>query len=215
MPDGRDERGQFVKGTNLWVGKSHSAESKQKMSLSAKGRIPWMAGKHHSLETREKLKEASMGNKNALGYRFSLEARKKMSENHKGKFLSEEHRKKISEANKGKSSYWKGKKRFPLSEETKLKISNSQKGKIITNETKKRISDSLMGRFGGDKNPNWGKRGEETSGWKGGVTQKNQGFRNVIENLFECKYWHKSVLLKDNFTCQGCGQLRGNIVVHH
>ena len=53
-------------------------------------------GKPKSDETRIKMK----GNKNALGYKHSEEAKKKMSEAHKGKPKSEEAKKKIGIASK-------------------------------------------------------------------------------------------------------------------
>ena len=76
-------------------------------------------GKHLSEETRKKISSASKGNKYALGYKHSeeaknkiseaknkiSEAKNKISEAHKGKQCSEETKKKISEANKGK--HWK------------------------------------------------------------------------------------------------------------
>ena len=53
-------------------------------------------GKSHSEETKRKLSEKN------TGYVHTEEARKKMSEKSKGKKKSETHRKKISEAQKGK-----------------------------------------------------------------------------------------------------------------
>lgn len=61
-------------------------------------------GKPKSDETRRKMK----GNKNALGYKHSEEAKKKMSEARKGKTKSEEHKKKLSESHKGKNIWTKG-----------------------------------------------------------------------------------------------------------
>jgi len=53
--------------------------------------------------------------------------------------------------------------------------------------------------------------GEKASNWKGGVTKKNIILRYRIEQ----RCWVKSVLERDNFTCQKCGQRGGNLEVHH
>jgi hypothetical protein len=46
---------------NSFFGKKHSQESKQKMSESLKGRIPWNKGKKMSLEARKKMSIATRG----------------------------------------------------------------------------------------------------------------------------------------------------------
>ena len=67
---------------------------------------------------------------------FSEEAKRKMSEARKGKFLSEETKKKISEAKKGKL----------LSEETKRKMSKAHKGKLLSEKYKRKISEAHKGK---------------------------------------------------------------------
>ena len=81
-------------GYNLDSGGSrttHSEETKQKMSLAAKGR-------KISEETKEKLRIASTGNKNSLGYKHTEEAKQKNREAHIGKThtLTEEAKRRIS-----------------------------------------------------------------------------------------------------------------------
>jgi len=67
-------------------GSKRSEESKKRMSLAQKGKIPTMLGKHHSEETKKKMRITKLG-----------------------KRLSEEHKKKISKSNSGiLSSQWKG-----------------------------------------------------------------------------------------------------------
>ena len=61
-----------------------------------------MFGKHHSAEARKKMSEVHKGN------HHSAETHQKMSEAHKGKHHSAETRKKMSEANKGKNHWTKG-----------------------------------------------------------------------------------------------------------
>ncbi|MBA7534738.1 hypothetical protein ES705_26987 [subsurface metagenome] len=66
-----------------------------------------MKGKHHSEETKRKMREAKKGKK------LSLEHRKKLSEAKKDKHLSVEHRRKLSESLLGRfkaedNAAWKG-----------------------------------------------------------------------------------------------------------
>lgn len=88
-------------------------------SKALKGENHPMYGKHHSEETKKKMREAMKGEKNPMyGKHLSEETRKKMREAKKGKHLSEETRKKLREAKKGK--------RF--SEEHKKNIGEARKG---------------------------------------------------------------------------------------
>lgn len=54
-------------------------------------------------------------------------------------------------------------------------------------------------------------RGENNPMWKGGVTPKNREDRNC----YEYQDWRFSVYKRDGFTCQVCGQVRGDILAHH
>lgn len=107
-----------------------------------------------------------------------------------------EHRKKISEATKGRPAvrYWSGKKR---SEETKLKISNKKKGrknphKGVKHTREAKIKIGLASK--GSRNPSW----------KGGVTPINRSIRTSVEY----KLWRKSVFERDGYTCIWC-RIRG------
>lgn len=122
---------------NAFFGKSHSAESRQRMSAAAKYRpsisddtrqklSQTSTGRTHSEETRQKLSEIAQGRV------FSEETRRKMSES-KSK-MSEETRQKISEANL---------RRPPFSDETRRKISEGLKGKPRPEETRLKISEGL------------------------------------------------------------------------
>lgn len=103
-----------------------------------KGNIPWIKGKKHSVETRQKMSlsrkeyykthEHPKGN---LGRNLSLETRKKMSRAHKGKI-----------------GYYRGKHR---SDATKKKISEALKGeknhnyhKIFSQETRQKIREARL-----------------------------------------------------------------------
>ena len=73
-----------------WLGKSRSDEVKQKISRAKRGKPSSMLGKTHTEETRKKMSES------AKGKTFSEETRKKMSESAKGKKLSYKTRMKMS-----------------------------------------------------------------------------------------------------------------------
>jgi len=87
---------------------------------------PHFKGKKHSDETKNKLKESS------IGKIFSDESKKKISESLKCRIVSEETRKKLSDS---------AKKRFE-SEEERNKISNKLKNHFVSDESKKKMSDS-------------------------------------------------------------------------
>ena len=98
-----------------------------------------MQGKHHSIETRRKMSEANIGNKNPMyGKNHSEESKKKIGDaetgekNHfYGKHLSLEHKKKMSELRTGSN--------------------NPFYGKVHSEATKKRMIEKRKG----DKNANW------------------------------------------------------------
>lgn len=107
-------------------------ETRRKMSHSRRGNKHPMYGKHHSEQTKEKMRQIK-----------------------KGKKTLEETKKKQSEALKGEKSYWYGKN---LTEETKEKLSIAQKkrnlskdrnpfyGKHHTKEAKKKVSKAHKGK---------------------------------------------------------------------
>ncbi len=124
-----------------WEGKTHSKETKQKISEAKKG-------KTHSEETRQKM------SKSRLGVTKSEEHKRKIGEAHKGKIISDEHKKKLSEANKGKKRTRESKMRqsenmkgHTVSDETKRKISEANKGHTVSDETKRKISEANKGRI--------------------------------------------------------------------
>jgi hypothetical protein len=93
---------------------------------------------------------------------------------------------------RGKISPMKGKK-FGI--EFGIKISNSKKGKHPHNYGK----------------PNYKGRGENCHLWRGGITNINAKIRTSLEY----KEWSRSILARDNYTCQNCGQRGGKIEAHH
>ena len=145
---------QMMKGMQVYppmLGKTHSEETRRKMSEAQKGENNHMYGKKLSKETRRKMSEAQKGENNHMyGKKLSKETRRKMSEAHKGKGLgnrsggmlgkthSEETRRKMSEAHKGL-------KHKPHSEETRRKMSEAKMGKKrkpFTEEHKKKLSEA-------------------------------------------------------------------------
>ncbi len=96
-------------------------ETVEKISNAAKKRIGSLNsfyGKHHSEETKQKVRESKK--------HLSDESRKRMSEAQKGKIMPEETKQKISKTLKGRQSPMKGK---HMSESTRKKMSEAHKGK--------------------------------------------------------------------------------------
>ena len=93
-------------------------------------------GCHHTEEAKKRMSEAHKGENNGFyGKHHSEETKRKISEKNKGKKLSEETKKKLSEIRKGRK----------FSEEHKRKISESNKGKKHTEESKKKMSEKRKG----------------------------------------------------------------------
>ncbi len=129
-----------------------SEEARANMSMAHKGHVPWNKGKKGeqkmSDETKRKMSLSRRGNKNALGNKFSEEAREHLSRVRKGKTFSEEHRKKLGEANSRR--VWTDEAREKISESRKnesadirLKRSIAQKGKKLSSESIRRRSETF------------------------------------------------------------------------
>lgn len=142
----------------------------------------------------------------------------------KGHFVSEETRQRISKALMGKkrppmSKEWRlkisvaaSKKRKPISEETKLKIGLGNKGKVRSEELRRRWSESKKGIK--PKNTNGlipFKSGKDNLFWKGGITPINAKIRTSKEY----KLWRVAVFMRDNYTCQSCGERGGTLHADH
>lgn len=132
--------------------------------------------------------------KDEYGEIRAKEISNKISKTETGKKLNIETKTKISKKLKGKK----------VSTETKLKLSKSNKGQIpwITGkhhslETKKKLSELHKG----NKNPQW----------KGGITPEIIKIRSSIK----MKEWKQKIFIRDNFTCQRCGQKGNKLNAHH
>ena len=132
---------------------------------------------------------------------YSEEVLKRWSMKRKGRKFTEEWRRKLSESRSGDKNPAK-----------KL-------------EVRKKISQTLQGRkcpqLSGDKNPakrlevrqkiSEIRKGEKNPAWKGGITPIYERLRHNMQY----KIWRKTVLERDNFICQKCGQKGGNLRTHH
>ena len=151
-------------------GRTHSDETKKKISDKMKGENNPAFGKPRSEEFREKISGKNnpmYGRKGKDNHRFgkvhTKESKAKMSESQKDKIISLKTRQIMSEAHKGKkhtdeskkkmSEAKLGKKRKPFTKETRKNMSESKKGsknsfwgKTHTPETRKKISESLKKR---------------------------------------------------------------------
>ena len=111
-------------------GKRHTIESKEKNRQAHLGKEPWNKGKKLGPQPEEVIKKRSESNR---GKKRSLEIRQKMSRAQKGRIITIEHREKISETLKGS---------IP-SKETKLKLSIAAKKQWANPETKAKMAKAI------------------------------------------------------------------------
>jgi hypothetical protein len=84
-----------------WLGRKHSEETKNKMSLKQAGRKVLNPRKLSEIE-KENISKRLMGNTHAKGRKHTEEYKLYMSVSQKGRVFSEETKRKMSEASKGK-----------------------------------------------------------------------------------------------------------------
>lgn len=58
-------------------------------------------------------------------------------------------------------------------------------------------------------------RGQLSNFWKGGVNERNKTLYRLVRDLKEYAEWRKSVMKRDEYTCQNCGQRGGKLEVDH
>lgn len=139
-------------------------ETRRKISEKIRGdKHPWY-GRHHTDETKQKIRIINTGRKatpemiqkmsiSQTGRTHSDETKQKMSESHKGKIFTKEHLKHMSESQKGKkhseqskqkmSEQRKGDKHVLYgknhSDQSKQKMSLSHKGKVLSEDHKDKL----------------------------------------------------------------------------
>ena len=139
-----------------------------------------------------------------------------------GRKASPETCRKKSESTKGEKAFWFGKHH---SEETKEKIRRKNTGTVKSKESKEKQREKMKGRKRskeyceniskakmGDKNPMFGKKGEDHPSWKGGISFEpycpkfNEAFKEKVRERF-------------NRECFLCGKSEANdgrkLSVHH
>lgn len=128
-------KGRFCVGHIPWNKGKHGIYSKEiKQKISRKG-------SHHSEETKQKIRENMLGEKNPrFGKHCSDITKQKISAVHLGKHLSAEHRKKISEHN---ARTMMGKHH---SDAVKQKLRIAHLGKRHTEECKRKMSELRKGK---------------------------------------------------------------------
>lgn len=129
------------------------------------------------------------------GLKAPAETRAKLSESHKGYKHTPEQKAKIG-------AKIRGRKHTPEAIE-RMRVVQAKRSE----SWRKNISEAKTGL----KNPMFGKRGEETPKWKGGITPVNK----VIRNSLEYKLWRTAVFTRDNFTCIWCGARGGKLHADH
>ena len=87
-------------------------------------------------ETKQKISQSMMGNKNGLGHPCSEEKKKKISEAQKGKHLTEKHKQKLSEAAKNRHT--------PCSNQAKENIRKASHKKPVYCEELKTVFESVQ-----------------------------------------------------------------------
>lgn len=127
------------------------------------------------------------------GKKTPLGVREKLSRAHQGKKLSEEHKRKIADAHSGV-------KYKTMSEEGRRNLSVAHMGQKSWNRGLTKES--------GVKGIRWG---SQINTWKGGITPKHEKIRRSLRYI----EWRKSILERDDYTCQFCDKRGGNLNADH
>lgn len=152
--------------SGVYVRKPFTDEHKRKMGGSAKGNKNAL-GYKHSDEAKEKIGEVSKGRKH------TDKTKRKISENHvgyKGKHHTDKAKRKMSEANKGRT----------FTDEHKRKLSIAQKGYKHSDEAKRNMSIAAVKRL--KKNP------------MKSVSKSETKFLDEMENLCNIKMERQFIL---------------------
>ena len=79
------------------------------------------------------------------------------------------------------------------------KMKKSLKGRVVWNKGLTKEMDKRI------------LRGNKCPSWKGGISKIN----HLIRTSFEYRLWIKYCMERDNYTCQDCKIIGGNLEVHH
>ena len=156
-----------------------------KGSKHSKQTLAKMRLRKHSKESRQKMSEAKIGNVPWM----------------KGKHHSEETKKKLRISSTGRPGFWRGKN---IPQIFRQKMSDAKKGskhfmfgKHHSEETRRKMSLAQSG--------------DRANNWRGGLTPKNL----LIRMSLDYRLWRSAVFLRDNYTCQLCGQVGGKLNADH
>ena len=162
---------------------------------------------------------------------LSEEWRRKISESKRGKRkppFSEEWRRKISESAKARGAKPPSSLGRKWTESQREKMVKAMTGRVFSLEHRQRISESKKGHSAvseeGKRSRSIALKGKKKSldfrlkisgaknyRWKGGITP----LRGQIRHCFEYCEWRKSILKRDDWTCQKCGLRGGDMEVDH
>lgn len=122
-----------------------------------------VSGYKHLPETIKKFRNAAKNRPSSwAGKKHSLQSRVKMSQSAKGRNLTEETKRKIGDRHRGRKK----------SEEARQKLIEFRTGQKHSDETRQKISQNRKGKATGEKNSQWGKKGELSPNW-GRVTPES------------------------------------------
>jgi len=130
------------------------------------------------------------------GRRMPKEIREKMSFSQKNSYNKGRFERGAVPWNKGKRGVYSREHLEELSKSKQGK-NNPWYGKCLPLEMRKKIAEAL--------------RGERAYNWKGGVTP----LLKLVRRCYKYREWSKSILRRDNYTCQICGRYGGRLEVDH
>ena len=136
-----------------------------------------------SIDTKQKLSKAKIGNKNTLGFKHSVETKEKMSIAGKGRIVSVETRLKLKKLGTGRTH----------SDETKHKLREINLGHKHSEETKEKLRISSTGRKHNKESIAKMKLVKRTDEYKLNISLKLKGRKQSPEHLLKNKLSHLGI----------------------